>query len=78
MFPSSYTFTAQDPSLDITIPEQALRCDSKFRSFYYRSQNQRTETATSKDIANIARLINELPGFNVFSISVLADDAPRW
>ncbi|MBT4966008.1 MAG: trimethylamine methyltransferase, partial [Alphaproteobacteria bacterium] len=28
-------------------------------------------------IANIAHLINELPGYDVFSISVLADDAPK-
>ncbi len=32
--------------------------------------------ATSTDIANIAHLINELPGFDIFSISTLADDAP--
>jgi trimethylamine--corrinoid protein Co-methyltransferase len=32
--------------------------------------------ATSGDIANIAHLVNELEGFDVFSISVLADDAP--
>jgi trimethylamine--corrinoid protein Co-methyltransferase len=32
--------------------------------------------ATSSDIAQIAHLINELPGYDVFSISTLADDAP--
>ncbi|HJW75518.1 MAG TPA: trimethylamine methyltransferase family protein, partial [Thermoleophilia bacterium] len=32
--------------------------------------------ATSTDIANIAHLVNELPGFDVFSISTLAEDAP--
>ena len=30
----------------------------------------------SDDIARIAYLINELPGYDVFSVSVLADDAP--
>ena len=33
--------------------------------------------ATSADIAQIAYLINELPGFDVFSISTLAADAPE-
>jgi trimethylamine---corrinoid protein Co-methyltransferase len=32
--------------------------------------------AFSDDIARIARLINELPGYDVFSISTLAEDAP--
>ena len=32
--------------------------------------------ATSEDIARIARLVNELPGYDVFSISTLAEDAP--
>ena len=31
--------------------------------------------STSEDIARIAHLINELPGYDVFSISTLADDA---
>lgn len=35
-----------------------------------------TRRATSDDIARIAHLVNELPGFDVFSISTLADDAP--
>ena len=33
--------------------------------------------ATSDDIARIAHLVNALPGFDLFSISTLADDAPR-
>jgi trimethylamine--corrinoid protein Co-methyltransferase len=32
--------------------------------------------ATSDDIARIAHLVNALPGFDLFSISTLADDAP--
>ncbi len=35
-----------------------------------------TRRARSDDIARIAHLVNELPGFDVFSISTLADDAP--
>jgi len=36
-----------------------------------------TRRSTSDDIARIAHLVNELPGFDVFSISTLADDAPK-
>jgi trimethylamine--corrinoid protein Co-methyltransferase len=32
--------------------------------------------ASSVDLARIAHLINELPGYDVFSIATLADDAP--
>ena len=77
MFPSSYTFTAQDPSLDITIPEQGpCVVTASSAPFIIDPKTREQRRATSKYIANIARLINELPGFNVFSISVLADDAP--
>jgi trimethylamine--corrinoid protein Co-methyltransferase len=31
----------------------------------------------SDDIARIAHLINELPGYDIFSISIIADDAPE-
>ncbi|MCZ7676277.1 MAG: trimethylamine methyltransferase family protein [Roseovarius sp.] len=36
-----------------------------------------TRRATSHDIARIGHVVNELDGFDVFSISVLADDAPE-
>jgi trimethylamine---corrinoid protein Co-methyltransferase len=37
----------------------------------------RERRAESGDIARIAHLINELPGYDMFSISTLADDAPK-
>lgn len=77
MFPSSYTFTAQDPSFDITIPEQGpCVVTASSAPFVIDPKTGKQRRSTSDDIANIARLINELPGFNVFSISTLADDAP--
>ncbi|MEG2147802.1 MAG: trimethylamine methyltransferase family protein [Clostridiales bacterium] len=77
-FVSDYTFTAQDPSFDIKIPEEGpcvVTGSSAPNIIDPKSGEERR--ATSKDIANIAHLINELPGFNVFSISTLADDAPQ-
>lgn len=77
MFPSSYTFTAQDPQFDITIPEQGpCVVTASSAPFVLDPKTRKQRRATSDDIANIARLINQLPGFNVFSISTLADDAP--
>ena len=77
MFPSSYTFTAQDPQFDITIPEQGpCVVTASSAPFVIDPKTRKQRRATSDDIANIARLINQLPGFNVFSISTLADDAP--
>ncbi|MBQ2763899.1 MAG: trimethylamine methyltransferase family protein [Firmicutes bacterium] len=77
MFPSSYTFTAQDPQYDITIPEQGpCVVTASSAPFIIDPVTKQQRRATSDDIANIARLINQLPGFNVFSISTLADDAP--
>ncbi len=40
-------------------------------------QSGQERPANSKDIANIAYLINELSGYDVFSISTLASDAPK-
>ena len=77
MFPSSYTFTAQDPEFDITIPEQGpCVVTASSAPFVIDPKTREHRRATSDDIANIARLINQLPGLIVFSISTLADDAP--
>ena len=77
-FVPSYTFTAQNPDFDVTIPEQGpcvVTGSSAPNIIDPKTGEERR--ATSTDIANIAYLINELPGFNVFSISTLADDAPQ-
>jgi trimethylamine--corrinoid protein Co-methyltransferase len=39
-------------------------------------QTGQVRRARSDDIARIAHLVNELPGYDIFSISVTADDAP--
>jgi trimethylamine--corrinoid protein Co-methyltransferase len=77
-FPSSFTFRGRDPDFDRTIPEHspliltgssAPNIIDPISGFERRS--------TSSDLARIAHLINELPGYDVFSIATLADDAPR-
>lgn len=77
-FQPSYKFTAQDPEFDIVIPEEGpCVVTASSAPFVLDPKTREQRRATSKDIANIAHLINELPGFNVFSISTLADDAPE-
>ncbi len=77
-FGKSYTFTARDAQFDVALPGEApaiVTASSASRIIDFKTGEQRD--ATSSDIASIARLINELPGFDVFSISTLAADAPE-
>lgn len=77
-FVPTYTFTAQDPKFDRTMPEQRpLVVTGSSAPNVIDPKTGEERRATSTDIANIAYLINELPGFDVFSISTLADDAPK-
>ena len=76
-FVPTYTFTAQDPKFDKVLPLDGpvvVTGSSAPNIIDPRTGEERR--ATSADIANIAYLINELPGFDVFSISTLAEDAP--
>ncbi|MDW7674989.1 MAG: trimethylamine methyltransferase family protein, partial [Bacillota bacterium] len=76
-FGSTYTFIAQDPQFDRTIPEDGpLVVTGSSAPDIIDPKTGRVRRATSKDIADIAFLINELPGYDVFSISTLAQDAP--
>jgi len=76
-FVPEYKFTAQDPAFDKVMPKDApiiVTGSSAPNIIDFKTGVERR--ATSTDIANIAHLINELPGFDVFSISTLAEDAP--
>lgn len=76
-FVPTYTFTAQDPQFDRTIPnDRPIVVTGSSAPNIIDPVTGEERRATSADIANIAYLINELPGFDVFSISTLADDAP--
>jgi trimethylamine--corrinoid protein Co-methyltransferase len=77
-FVPTFTFMGRDPTFDRTIPNGrpvVVTGSSAPNIIDPRTGEERR--ATSTDIANIAFLINELPGFDVFSISTLAADAPE-
>ena len=77
MFVPSFTFMGRDPQFDRTIPDDrpVILTGSSAPNLIDPDSGEERR-ATSKDIADIAFLINELPGYDVFSISTLADDAP--
>src|SRR5258706_15856136 len=77
MYPSSFTFHGRDPKFDKTIPRDSpviVTASSAPNIMDPLTGEERR--AESADIAQIAHLINELPGYDMFSISTLAEDAP--
>ncbi len=75
--PPKFTFYARDPAYDITVPDDrpAMMTASSAPNIIDPITGE-DRRARSDDMARIAHLINELPGFDLFSVSVLADDAP--
>ncbi|NOT05664.1 MAG: trimethylamine methyltransferase [Anaerolineales bacterium] len=77
MIPPSFTFYARDPKFDKTIPQDSpVIVTASSAPDIIDPVTGQERRAESGDIARIAHLINELPGYDVFSISTLADDAP--
>ena len=77
MIPPSFTFYARDPKFDKTIPQDSpIIVTASSAPDIIDPVTGQERRANSADIARIAHLINELPGYDVFSISTLADDAP--
>ena len=77
MYPLSFTFGARDPKFDKTIPQDSpVMVTASSAPDIIDPVLGEERRATSSDIARIAHLINELPGYDMFSISTLADDAP--
>jgi trimethylamine--corrinoid protein Co-methyltransferase len=75
--PPDFTFRGRDPKFDRTIPADGpLVVTASSAPNIIDPVTGCERRATSEDIARIAYLINELPGYDVFSISTLADDAP--
>ena len=73
-----FTFTGRDPQFDRTLPEDGpVIVTASTAPNVIDPQTGEERRGTSSDIANIAFLINALPGYDVFSISTLADDAPE-
>jgi len=78
MVPPEITLRGRDPKFDVTFPrELPVIATASSAPDIVDPVTGITRRATSHDIANIAHLVNELPGFDLFSISTLADDAPR-
>ncbi len=77
MYPPSFTFYARDPKFDKTIPRDSpVIVTASSAPDIIDPLTGQERRAESSDIARIAHLINELPGYDIFSISTLADDAP--
>ncbi len=75
--PPKFTFYGRDPDRDVTVPDDrpAIMTASSAPNIID-PVTGRERRARSDDMARIAHLINELPGYDLFSVSVLADDAP--
>jgi trimethylamine--corrinoid protein Co-methyltransferase len=77
LVPPSFTFRGRDPKFDKTIPQDSpVIVTASSAPDIIDPVTGVERRAESRDIAQIAHLINELPGYDIFSISTLADDAP--
>ncbi|MBK5107325.1 MAG: trimethylamine methyltransferase family protein [Anaerolineales bacterium] len=77
-FPSSFSFLARDPAYDRKIPDdRPLILTGSSAPNIIDPISGYERRATSEDLARISHLIDALPGYDVFSISTLADDAPK-
>jgi len=77
LMPASFTFHGRDPQYDRTIPQDGpVVITGSSAPNIIDPVTGRERRSRSDDIARIAHLINELPGYDVFSVSTLAEDAP--
>jgi trimethylamine--corrinoid protein Co-methyltransferase len=77
-YPSTYTFYARDPQYDRTIPGDGpvfMTGSSAPNVIDPSSGDERR--GRSDDMARIAHLTNELDFLDLFSVSILCDDAPE-
>ena len=76
-FPPTFTFHGRDPDLDRTLPgDGPLMMTGSAAPDVVDPVTGEVRRSTAADIARIAHLVNELPGYDVFSIATTADDAP--
>ncbi|MGA2488945.1 MAG: trimethylamine methyltransferase family protein [Anaerolineales bacterium] len=77
MLPPTFTFHGRDPKYDRTLPQDGpVIVTGSSAPNIIDPLTSRERRARSDDIARIAHLIQELPAYDIFSISTLADDAP--
>jgi trimethylamine--corrinoid protein Co-methyltransferase len=78
MAPPQFKFGARDPKFDKTIPDDSpVIVTASSAPNIIDPVTGKERRAESGDIARIAHLINELPAYDMFSISTLAEDAPK-
>ena len=77
VYPAKFTFRGRDPKYDKTIPDQSpVIVTGSSAPDILDPVTGVERRSTSADIVMIAHLIHELPAYDMFSVSVLADDAP--
>ncbi len=77
LVPPTITLRGRDPAFDVTFPrELPVIGTASSAPDIIDPVSGMPRRATSDDIANIAHLVNQLPGFDLFSVSALANDAP--
>jgi trimethylamine--corrinoid protein Co-methyltransferase len=75
--PPTFTFGGRDPDFDRTLPgDRPVMVTGSSAPNIIDPLTGQERRARSEDLARIAHLVNELPGYDVFSISTLAEDAP--
>lgn len=76
-YPPTFTFHARDPHFDRTIPDDGpLFMTGSSAPNILDPVSGHERRARSDDMARIAHLFNELAALDIFSVSVLCDDAP--
>ncbi len=75
-YPATFTFHGRDPRFDRTIPDHSpLIMTGSSAPNIIDPVTGEERRARSDDMARIAHLFNQLPALDLFSVSVLADDA---
>lgn len=76
--PRKFTFRARNPEHDRTVPDDApLMITASSAPNIIDPVTKEERRSNSEDIARVARLVNDLPGVDLLSVSVLAEDAPQ-
>jgi trimethylamine--corrinoid protein Co-methyltransferase len=77
VYPPKFTFGGRDPKYDKTIPDDSpVIVTGSSAPDILDPVTGIDRRSVSADIVMIAHLIHELPAYDMFSVSVLADDAP--
>jgi trimethylamine--corrinoid protein Co-methyltransferase len=77
VIPPTFTFHGRDPQYDRTVPRDGpLVVTGSSAPNVIDPVTGQERRSRAEDIASIAYLVNELPGYDIFGIATTADDAP--